>query len=569
MAFSYPARQLQRDDRYLQRCHLRGAGKASRTQIQFYIEEALRLISLPQENEGRIYLFRKVTVTGVSPSASRQEWIGAIQTVLVDLCSRSVHGGDPRAADANVVFFQNHQEALELLLAKTLRGNAVNGWFWTQVIGPTEHSSHAEKMLAIIHRLSELPASWLAVADSVLAAIGSSDPLALLNLLPPSTAHRWLQELGPEHLARSHPRPVHLPQTVSGALLRSAQSLGSADPRMMWLAALAVVQATPTELGAGAVVGRARATLQGLVAERALLQGPVPRRQVPHPSSTAHDLISIPAVRAGIQQMAIDDSPPHPEALQFEGHVPGTRVRFTDAEDLPAQNQVGFPSHGSSPDPVMQELPALPAADRSEPRGVADTLSGSSIADASHELISGSFSQRASLDETTEAAGLFFLLNALSRLGIAETVAREPVVAEQGLVAHIMRRLALHAGVEARDTAWRWINLTLSQIPLGDARFPAGPQLFPANLFPRPGKLVDVQYLSRAWCVAVHRWCWHDGGITVRDVVNRRGLLSLNRTDLDVTLPLSSTELRIRRVGLDIDPGWLPWFGKVVRFHYV
>jgi hypothetical protein len=43
----------------------------------------------------------------------------------------------------------------------------------------------------------------------------------------------------------------------------------------------------------------------------------------------------------------------------------------------------------------------------------------------------------------------------------------------------------------------------------------------------------------------------------------------VNRTDLDVTLPLELADIRGRRVGLDLDPGWLPWFGRVVRFHYL
>jgi len=25
----------------------------------------------------------------------------------------------------------------------------------------------------------------------------------------------------------------------------------------------------------------------------------------------------------------------------------------------------------------------------------------------------------------------------------------------------------------------------------------------------------------------------------------------------------------VRRAGLDIDPGWLPWFGRVVAFQFV
>ena len=41
------------------------------------------------------------------------------------------------------------------------------------------------------------------------------------------------------------------------------------------------------------------------------------------------------------------------------------------------------------------------------------------------------------------------------------------------------------------------------------------------------------------------------------------------RTDLDVSLPLDQADIRVRRAGLDLDPGWLPWFGRVVRFHYL
>jgi hypothetical protein len=78
-----------------------------------------------------------------------------------------------------------------------------------------------------------------------------------------------------------------------------------------------------------------------------------------------------------------------------------------------------------------------------------------------------------------------------------------------------------------------------------------------------------MEYLLRVWVLAVRRWCWRTGRITVREIVARHGVFSVNRTDLDVSLPLDETEIRIRRIGLDLDPGWLPWFGRVVRFHYL
>jgi hypothetical protein len=37
---------------------------------------------------------------------------------------------------------------------------------------------------------------------------------------------------------------------------------------------------------------------------------------------------------------------------------------------------------------------------------------------------------------------------------------------------------------------------------------------------------------------------------------------------VDMHLPLSAVQLPVRLAGLDINPGWLPWLGRVVTFHY-
>jgi hypothetical protein len=96
-------------------------------------------------------------------------------------------------------------------------------------------------------------------------------------------------------------------------------------------------------------------------------------------------------------------------------------------------------------------------------------------------------------------------------------------------------------------------------------------QAWPAGFAWRSGNRLDGEYLLRVWVLAVRRWCWRIGRLTAREIVKRNGRVWLTRSDLDVTLPLREVDIRIRRVGLDIDPGWLPWFGvhgRVVRFHY-
>jgi hypothetical protein len=51
-------------------------------------------------------------------------------------------------------------------------------------------------------------------------------------------------------------------------------------------------------------------------------------------------------------------------------------------------------------------------------------------------------------------------------------------------------------------------------------------------------------------------------------VCRRPGRLHLEPGWVELTLPLDSVDTRIRRLGLDLDPGWLAWLGCVVRIRY-
>jgi len=37
---------------------------------------------------------------------------------------------------------------------------------------------------------------------------------------------------------------------------------------------------------------------------------------------------------------------------------------------------------------------------------------------------------------------------------------------------------------------------------------------------------------------------------------------------LDIHFHLNDANLAVRRAGLDLNPGWLPWLGRVVNFHF-
>lgn len=563
-------RQLDRTDRYVDRCRVRADFHSSRTRITFCIEQALRLTTLPGENQGRLYFFRKVVLRGISPRGSLQEWSQALQPVLCQLADQAIHGTDPRAPDADAVYFNSHQEALEILLTRTLRCETVDQWFWAQMYGDARNASRSHRVVDIVERLRETPASWIAVASAVMTALAHTDPLLLLTLLPLSTVTHWLRELEPRRLVPSRIRPPQLSQSATAIVWRSVESLGTTDPRVLWIASLVELQAAPFELASGTLVSRARATVRDFARGSAEA----------HSVSPANSLPTAPAYRPRVEGILAAGSRTRSQSMTSAITQQHTGARFdavwrakedvasilSPAEATSAQfSQVtSLPANAPSVsllEPVLPEstycaiLPETPAEQAVLPSASPE----SNLFEPADQLSSG---------EPTQAAGLYMLLNAMRRLGIAETLAAHPRAAEACLPARIMRCLARHAQVDTRDPVWRSIDSSLSQC-LPDDAIVTGPKLYPSNLRAPLQAIVTADEVARVWSVAIRRWCWREAGITVSAVVNRDGWISLNRTDLDVTLSLHHVDIRIRRVGLDLDPGWLAWFGKVVRFHYV
>ena len=56
--------------------------------------------------------------------------------------------------------------------------------------------------------------------------------------------------------------------------------------------------------------------------------------------------------------------------------------------------------------------------------------------------------------------------------------------------------------------------------------------------------------------------------LSLRALIQRPGRVVLTATHWDVIFDLNQIDLRLRRVALDTDPGWVGWLGRVVQFHY-
>ena len=538
------APQTGRLDRYVRRSYLRTSQGASRLRISYSLEEALRLADLPGEEEGRVYCFRSVSLAGVPSSATRSVWMEQVQRALGNLAAQAVHGTDPRAFAAGAVYFNNLEEALETLLRNALRSlSAVEWarpeWFSASLLGIAPETSYGLQIPAILDRLGPPAIAPGAAAAILFAALEDADPAVLLSSIPTATLREWIRTLDGQKSSAGDALPAPLPQAMNSALQRAASQFGWKDPGTVWLAAQAVRCISPAAWFSGLAVKRAQATLRQMeAAQRAA--PPQPAAFEKH-AATARSLIFD-------DDREIDAQPMRASRMESAAPLPAKESALADLH----------PMAGNRNDPVHRSVPHEGSLQSARSARASDSV-----------LMSAPL-----LGEATPSAGLYFLLNALRRLGIAAALDACPALAEAGFAVHLMRRLACHAGVADDDPILICLNLAQTEFSLpADALALLSKQrkAWPPGFASPSCNSFESEFLLRVWVLAVRRWCWRSAKLTLRPIVQRAGRVWLTRTDLDVTLPLDGADIRIRRIGLDIDPGWLPWlgeFGRVVRFHY-
>jgi hypothetical protein len=223
--------------------------------------------------------------------------------------------------------------------------------------------------------------------------------------------------------------------------------------------------------------------------------------------------------------------------------------------------------------------------------------------------------------DASSAAGLLFVVPLLLQLGLPEVLEQHPELIELDLPARLARALADRTGITPDDPSlsafplaepasfnptlpagWafvapgQWERLTCERVALRRLAAEPGRRV----LLERRGRLALALWSGRAplavrdaarrgrarrgtpveeatsadlliasWLVALRRWCLLASGIPLDELVLRPGHVSTTRTHVDILFDSQQVDVRIRRAGLDIDPGWVPWLGRVVLFHYV
>ena len=119
----YPVQpSMDRGARTVGRLRLRTGDTTVGPRVRTLVEEALRLTTLPGEDQGRIYFFRRLRLPAIGVrDLSSTAWIGRCSAHLLALGSQAAHAADPRAASADAVFFNSIQEFIQQSQTSSIR----------------------------------------------------------------------------------------------------------------------------------------------------------------------------------------------------------------------------------------------------------------------------------------------------------------------------------------------------------------------------------------------------------------------------------------------------------------
>ncbi len=84
-----------------------------------------------------------------------------------------------------------------------------------------------------------------------------------------------------------------------------------------------------------------------------------------------------------------------------------------------------------------------------------------------------------------------------------------------------------------------------------------------------PDEAPPPDHLARRWQLRARRALRRHAGLSVAELVHRPGWITLTLTHADIVFPMDAVDLSARRRGLDCDPGYVPWLGRILRFHFV
>lgn len=539
---------MARATRIVQRLHLRAGSESAVRRALPALEDAFRTAMLPDAG-ARLVFVRRLSLGALPRGASAQSLSLLLASRFTEAGQGLVHAADAPPDTDLAVWFRDSLQAHELAALQVAAGRFLTAWFWPLAVpalaGATTHDDRLRAIAFSLAAQEEAPAALPAWTASLVRA-GYRE--RLLGALRPGDGHGLLRA------ARASQMPFERARTAPGRAHGAPDvrlTDGTPDDREVFVEVMIDRASGPTTREPVSVVERTARQ------SRAETLGAAPR---PHVDAQAHRARETPRPLAGRRTIE-RESLTSPARRGESAADPLADVDNAQATEAPSSAVVAgrrLERHSSPPHAARDARHAPPAARARSPVDVDEAPASP---------------WRRPDAAPTAAGGLPFLVPVLERVGFASWSAqRGPEEPEpEILAAQILHLLLSRLRLDEDDPAWALAGaFRLTPEATGELSELRGLAIESEDASGLRGFRLQPEGNAGAhlWLTACRRFLRRHVRIGLASLVLRPARLAITNTHVDVFFRLNAVDLRIRRAGLDIDPGWVPWFARVVTFHY-
>ena len=483
----------------------RDCAPAMRTRLE-------RALAVGEPSTRRLVLVRKIALGRLAISGPATTLERQVSGTLEGICAEAVHGRSNGAGSANAVWFQSHADAVALFWDMLLSGRRPRAWFW-RLIMPRWRDSQPSHWLA--HELAQIwqdPSARMALARAVVRAARSGQIAHVVSLFE-QTANPIL------------PLPENKPPETGFANSNkrfSADQQGARTPKP-----IESIRPAP-RLAFFPVSGATRLLIAEAVKrggqERALVIAALAL------SGERPDWAATPlklAAKAGEAVKLIAEAKSG-QMVDHRGAAPQTTIEMpVERHRFGKSNKVrdgGAAPIGKSSSDTGEHAPSAP--------GSGQDPSPASLLSSELEFAK---------------AGLFLTLPLLNRLGLQDVIEQGGLSERHNFAAHLLVKMALSFGRADGSAMIDWLGVDPDDCARAQSEL-AAPLALWARIADKALRAMTTRRLH--------------------DLAMRKGWIIRDDETLDIRFPLASADIALRRKALDVDPGWVPWLGRVVHFHF-
>lgn len=513
--------------RRVHRVHLTAPSRALIGRGRLLLEDALHTVSLPAADSSQLLFIRHLDVGSIHSAQSSATLSRQLEQKLRQMSALAIPGTHPNAPNASVVTFPNDLTAYTHFAHHLATGQPLTAWFWPHLFASCPSESHStffwhptqsrhDTIKALLAQLAAHPLAPLATATVLQQLHHQRSLTAFLELLHPEDGSYLLsqQSWTVPTVERTYAQnSLATPDTFSS--IRDCH-WPQEDTRLLWAVAMGLIAKNPTQLEIDVV-----AIAHQFIRADCAGYSEFTTQDSNRPETDRKDLLSMPEED---RNPTVSNSTVNPQ----------NKTRY---EAIRLNRE---PSSSKNYHPANQATPA--SANQSHNQETFQTKAR----ERKEDHLSNLYSQ---LGIHTNYAGLFYLLNVLGHLHFPTYLPRYNAPTFPHILLHYVA--------------------TRLQVPAEDPTFDALARPLPWSIAPALSILpFPHSPILHAWYSALRTHTYRHTHLCLKALISRPGYLAFTRTHIDITLDLSQVDIHIRKAGLDLNPGWLPWFGKVVQFHY-